>query len=97
MRSVACARFPSGSPAVNPTMTEEFEGAAYRFAHSIVSADINSIHNLGATTSAHSLMSSLSLHQISRHRVGLTDCCVISRAISPTRLILGSPKTYVVY
>ena len=45
----------------------------------------------------HSLTSSLSLHRISWHRVGLTDCCVISRAIPPIRLILTSSKTYVVY
>ena len=42
-------------PTVNPTITEEFEGAAYRFGHSIVSADINGTNNLGATTSAQAL------------------------------------------
>ncbi|MFL6838572.1 MAG: peroxidase family protein, partial [Bradyrhizobium sp.] len=40
---------------VNPTITEEFEGAAYRFGHSIVSGDINGINNLGATTAEQSL------------------------------------------
>ncbi|MEA2855246.1 MAG: hypothetical protein QOE02_5276 [Rhodospirillaceae bacterium] len=43
---------------VNPTITEEFEGAAYRFGHSIVSSDINGINNLGATTAAQALADS---------------------------------------
>ena len=42
-------------PTVNPTITEEFEGAAYRFGHSIVSADIEGTNNLGATTSDQAL------------------------------------------
>lgn len=40
---------------VNPTITEEFEGAAYRFGHSIVSSDINGIDNLGHTTAEQAL------------------------------------------
>ena len=36
-------------------ITEEFEGAAYRFGHSIVSADIEGTNNLGATTSDQAL------------------------------------------
>jgi peroxidase len=40
------------NPTVNPTITEEFEGAAYRFGHSIVSANIESINNAGKVTSS---------------------------------------------
>jgi peroxidase len=45
-------------PNVNPTISEEFEGAAYRFGHSIVSGDINGMSNSGATTSEQALADS---------------------------------------
>jgi peroxidase len=42
-------------PNVDPTITEEFAGAAFRFGHSLVSADIDAMNDLGANTSAQGL------------------------------------------
>src|SRR3954451_11058524 len=45
-------------PTVDARITEEFEGAAYRFGHSIVSDDISAIDNQGALTSEQTLAES---------------------------------------
>jgi peroxidase len=45
-------------PTVDARITEEFEGAAYRFGHSIVSDEISAISNLGAFTSEQTLAES---------------------------------------
>src|SRR3954449_3946517 len=45
-------------PTVDARITEEFEGAAYRFGHSIVSDEISAISNLGALTSEQTLAAS---------------------------------------
>ena len=42
-------------PTVDARITEEFEGAAYRFGHSIVSDEISAISNIGAFTSEQTL------------------------------------------
>src|SRR3954447_9302903 len=46
------------NPTVDARITEEFEGAAYRFGHSIVSDEISAISNLGAVTSEQTLAES---------------------------------------
>ena len=43
------------NPNVDPTITEEFAGAAFRFGHSLVSGDIDAMNDLGANTSAQGL------------------------------------------
>ena len=45
-------------PTVDARITEEFEGAAYRFGHSIVSDEISAISNMGAFTSEQTLAES---------------------------------------
>jgi peroxidase len=45
-------------PTVDARITEELEGAAYRFGHSIVSDEISAISNLGALTSEQTLAAS---------------------------------------
>src|SRR6185503_7368417 len=43
----AIERYRGYDPTVDPRITEEFAGAAYRFGHSIVSDEISAISNLG--------------------------------------------------
>ena len=43
------------NPNIDPTITLEFAGAAYRFGHSIVSQEIDGTNNQGATTSEQDL------------------------------------------
>ena len=46
----AIAPYHGYDPTVDPTITEEFAGAAYRFGHSIVSAELGQINEFGFET-----------------------------------------------
>ena len=54
----AIERYRGYDPTVDPRITEEFAGAAYRFGHSIVSDEISAISNLGEFTSEQTLAES---------------------------------------
>ena len=54
----AIAPYHGYDPTVDARITEEFEGAAYRFGHSIVSDEISAISNIGAFTSEQTLAES---------------------------------------
>jgi Ca2+-binding RTX toxin-like protein len=54
----AIAPYHGYDPTVDARITEEFEGAAYRFGHSIVSDEISAISNTGAFTSEQTLAES---------------------------------------
>src|SRR5262249_29996054 len=51
----AIAPYAGYNPNVDPRISEDFEGAAYRFGHSIVSGNIEGIDNDGNTTSSQDL------------------------------------------
>ena len=53
----AIAPYQGYDPHVNPTITEEFAGAAYRFGHSIVSGELGQINELGTQTNSQDLQS----------------------------------------
>ena len=53
--SAAPGTYQGFNPNVDPRISEEFEGAAYRFGHSLVSGDIEAIDNNGNVTSSQAL------------------------------------------
>ena len=53
----AIAPYHGYDPSVNPTITEEFAGAAYRFGHSIVSGELGQINEHGVETNSQDLAS----------------------------------------
>ena len=85
----ALAAYKGYNPKINPTITEQFEGAAYRFGHSIVSDTIDSVSNAGATTSAQLLKNVfLNLLQHSSRQAGQMACLGTWPTIPPTPSIL---------
>jgi peroxidase len=54
----AIGQYHGYDPTVDARITEEFEGAAYRFGHSIVSDEISATSNIGAFTSEQTLAES---------------------------------------
>ena len=53
--SAAPGLYQGFNPNVDPRISEEFEGAAYRFGHSLVSGDIEALSNQGEITSSQAL------------------------------------------
>ena len=51
----AIAPYQGYDPSVDPTITEEFAGAAYRFGHSIVSGELEQINEFGVLTNDQAL------------------------------------------
>lgn len=88
-------------PSVNPTISVEFEGAAYRFGHSIVSDTIDAINNSGLTTVATTLANDFfespstfdaqGADGLLRHLAGDTANALDTHIVEDLRSLLNDP------
>ena len=99
--SAAPGAYQGFNPNVDPRISEEFEGAAYRFGHSLVSGDIEAIDNNGNVTSSQALkdvffeppaaFAATGADGLLRHLASDTSNAMDARLIADLRNFLNDP------